>query len=94
VFEGKSPSCVAFLFRPGAGPPAAGSVAPGGQLLESPLLAVGCSDGVTRVLSLFPFRVRPRSAAVLLVAWVCFLQKLRADSSGSPSPPLAPPPSA
>lgn len=56
VLDNKAPSCVAFLFR-------GGRFSPGGQpdpgnLMTSPVLAVGCSDGVVRLLHLATLRVR------------------------------------
>ncbi|GLI58425.1 hypothetical protein VaNZ11_000129 [Volvox africanus] len=65
AFEGKSPSSLAFLFRTG---PTLGSVTchagvaygasniQDGTLLESPILAVGCSDGIVRCVQLFPIK--------------------------------------
>jgi hypothetical protein len=55
VLDGKAPSCVAFLFR-------GGRFSPGGQpepsaLMTSPVLAVGCADGVVRLLHLATLRV-------------------------------------
>lgn len=55
VLDGKAPSCVTFLFR-------GGRFSPGGQpdpdnLMTSPVLAVGCSDGVVRLLHLATLRV-------------------------------------
>jgi hypothetical protein len=59
VLDNKAPSCVAFLFR-------GGRFSPGGQpdpdnLMTSPVLAVGCSDGVVRLLHLATLRVREGS---------------------------------
>lgn len=56
VLDGKAPNCVAFLFR-------GGRFSPGGQpdpgnLMTSPVLAVGCADGVVRLLHLATLRVR------------------------------------
>jgi hypothetical protein len=56
VLDGKAPSCVAILFR-------GGRFSPGGQpdpdnLMTSPVLAVGCADGVVRLLHLATLRVR------------------------------------
>ncbi|KAG2499410.1 hypothetical protein HYH03_002984 [Edaphochlamys debaryana] len=79
VFEGKAPTCLAFLFRAGVhagagsqggagqhGPGGAGvggaggSLLPasrtGGWLLESPVVAVGCADGIVRCVQLFPVK--------------------------------------
>ncbi|KAG2438819.1 hypothetical protein HXX76_005360 [Chlamydomonas incerta] len=81
VFEGRSPTCVAFLFKAGlhtggslggAGPSvssqvsaaallaaaggSAGSGRGGGWLLDSPVLAVGCADGIVRCLQIFPVK--------------------------------------
>ncbi|GIL66637.1 hypothetical protein Vafri_20113, partial [Volvox africanus] len=65
AFEGKSPSSLAFLFRTG---PTLGSITShaglaygasnnrDGTLLESPILAVGCSDGIVRCVQLFPIK--------------------------------------
>jgi hypothetical protein len=62
VLDGKAPSCVAFLFR-------GGRFSPGGQpdpdnLMTSPVLAVGCSDGVVRLLHLATLRVCAPGAGV------------------------------
>lgn len=56
ALDGKSPTCVSFLFR-------GGKHAPGGQpdansLMTSPVLAIGCSDGAVRLLHLATLRVR------------------------------------
>ncbi|KXZ56072.1 hypothetical protein GPECTOR_2g954 [Gonium pectorale] len=68
VFEGKSPTALAFLLRsglhhgPGSGGGAAagggggGGRSGGGWLLDSPVLAVGCSDGIVRCVQLFPIK--------------------------------------
>lgn len=55
VLDNKTPTCVIFLFR-------GGQYAPGGQpdadnLMTSPVLAVGCSDGAVRLLHLATLRV-------------------------------------
>eukprot|EP00879_Flechtneria_rotunda_P011556 GHRR01012070.1.p1 GENE.GHRR01012070.1~~GHRR01012070.1.p1 ORF type:complete len:387 (+),score=140.43 GHRR01012070.1:185-1345(+) len=55
VLDNKSPTCVTFLFR-------GGHNAPGGQpdadnLMTSPVLAIGCSDGSVRLLHLATLRV-------------------------------------
>lgn len=55
ALDGKSPTCVSFLFR-------GGKHAPGGQpdansLMTSPVLAIGCSDGAVRLLHLATLRV-------------------------------------
>jgi len=55
MLDGKAPSCVSFLFR-------GGRFAPGGQpdansLMTSPVLAVGCADGVVRLMHLATLRV-------------------------------------
>lgn len=55
AFDGRAPSCVAFLFR-------GGRHAPGGEpdsdrLMMSPVLAVGCADGAVRLLHLATLRV-------------------------------------
>jgi hypothetical protein len=60
VLDGKAPNCVSFLFR-------GGRFSPGGQpdpsnLMTSPVLAVGCADGVVRLLHLATLRVRDRGA--------------------------------
>lgn len=66
AFEGKSPSSLTFLFRPGAGTGHAGLTprSSGGEssVLDSPILAVGCSDGIVRCMQLFPVRVSGRLA--------------------------------
>lgn len=59
VLDGKAPSCVSFLFR-------GGRFAPGGQpdpnsLMTSPVLAVGCADGVVRLMHLATLRVSGRT---------------------------------
>jgi hypothetical protein len=56
ALDGKAPTCVCFLFR-------GGKHAPGGQpdannLMTSPVLAIGCSDGMVRLLHLATLRVR------------------------------------
>ncbi|EFJ48111.1 hypothetical protein VOLCADRAFT_91352 [Volvox carteri f. nagariensis] len=66
VFEGKTPTSLAFLFRAGraasghAGFTYGGGTSGGGGgsmgLLESPVLAVGCSDGIVRCVQLFPIK--------------------------------------
>eukprot|EP00878_Enallax_costatus_P029671 GHUV01032212.1.p1 GENE.GHUV01032212.1~~GHUV01032212.1.p1 ORF type:complete len:886 (+),score=247.65 GHUV01032212.1:482-3139(+) len=55
VLDNKTPTCVTFLFR-------GGQYAPGGQpdadnLMTSPVLAIGCSDGAVRLLHLATLRV-------------------------------------
>ncbi|KAF6235943.1 hypothetical protein COO60DRAFT_484505 [Scenedesmus sp. NREL 46B-D3] len=55
ALDGKAPTCVCFLFR-------GGKHTPGGQpdasnLMTSPVLAIGCSDGVVRLLHLATLRV-------------------------------------
>lgn len=55
VLDNKTPTCVCFLFK-------GGQYAPGGQpdadnLMTSPVLAIGCSDGVVRLLHLATLRV-------------------------------------
>ncbi|KAG2453326.1 hypothetical protein HYH02_001550 [Chlamydomonas schloesseri] len=80
VFEGRSPTCLAFLFKAGlhtggslggAAPSVSSQVSAaalaaagarggsgrgGGWLLDSPVLAVGCSDGIVRCLQIFPVK--------------------------------------
>lgn len=55
LLDNKTPTCVTFLFR-------GGQYAPGGQpdadnLMTSPVLAIGCSDGAVRLLHLATLRV-------------------------------------
>lgn len=56
--EGKSPTCIAFLFRGGVHAP--GGLPAVDALMTSPLLAVGCSDGFVRLVHLATLRVRVR----------------------------------
>lgn len=63
VFEGKAPTAVAFLFR-GASHHAPALSPRGQQVLDSPVLAVGCSDGIVRCIQLFPTRVRVTGESV------------------------------
>jgi hypothetical protein len=62
VLDGKAPTCACFLFR-------GGKHTPGGQpdannLMTSPVLAIGCSDGVVRLLHLATLRVRGSSSRI------------------------------
>lgn len=68
VLDGKAPSCVCFLFR-------GGRFAPGGQpepdaLMTSPVLAVGCADGVVRLLHLATLRVSGAGAVAVCGVFV------------------------
>lgn len=69
VLDGKAPNCVAFLFR-------GGRFSPGGQpdpgnLMTSPVLAVGCADGVVRLLHLATLRVRGGQRGLERQQWAC-----------------------
>ncbi|GBF88621.1 hypothetical protein Rsub_01336 [Raphidocelis subcapitata] len=61
TLDGKSPTCVAFLFRGGPGGPVSGGAGVDG-MMASPLLAVGCADGVVRLVHLATLRVVGRLA--------------------------------
>ena len=61
ALDGKSPTCVAFLFRGGPGGPVSGGSGVDG-MMASPLLAVGCVDGVVRLVHLATLRVVGRLA--------------------------------
>lgn len=56
--EGKSPTCVAYLLW--GGPHAPGGRPEPGQLMTSPVLAIGCSDGHVRLVHLATLRVRSK----------------------------------
>jgi hypothetical protein len=59
LFDGKSPTCLEFLFRGGQYAP--GPSNPLNNLLASPVLAFGCSDGGVRLVSLDDLRVCGRA---------------------------------
>jgi hypothetical protein len=61
--DGRSPTSVAFLFRGGPhAPGGSGAADPAGSMMASPVLAVGCSDGVVRLVHLATLRVVGRLA--------------------------------
>jgi hypothetical protein len=56
--EGRTPTSIAFLFRGGPHAPGrGGGAAPADGMMPSPILAVGCSDGVVRLVHLATLRV-------------------------------------
>jgi hypothetical protein len=61
--DNKAPTCMTFLFRGGHNAP--GGAPDASNLMTSPVLAIGCSDGVVRLLHLATLRVcRPTAAQV------------------------------
>eukprot|EP00882_Tetradesmus_deserticola_P013491 GHRQ01014323.1.p1 GENE.GHRQ01014323.1~~GHRQ01014323.1.p1 ORF type:complete len:313 (+),score=121.23 GHRQ01014323.1:1162-2100(+) len=55
TLDGKAPTCACFLFRGGKHTP--GGRPDADNLMASPVLAIGCSDGVVRLLHLATLRV-------------------------------------
>lgn len=56
VLEGKSPTTLEFLFRGGTYAPVPSNRA--SNLMQTPVLAFGCSDGAVRMVVLDGLRVR------------------------------------
>jgi len=98
--DGRTPTCVGFLFRGSKqGAAGGGSGGPAG-MMSSPLLAIGCSDGVVRLVHLATLRVVGRlvTAAGQKVGSVAALAVLPsqqgfkgADGTLQPAAPAAAP---
>jgi hypothetical protein len=87
--DGKSPTCVGFLFRGGDHVPGGPTGVDG--MMASPVLAIGCSDGVVRLVHLATLRVLGRltppsghkSAAISCVAALPSRQGYRVSSAAA-----------
>jgi hypothetical protein len=88
TLDGKSPTCVAFLFR--GGPHAPGGPTGVDGMMASPILAVGCSDGAVRLVHLATLRLVGRlmpSAAHKSAAITCVsaLPSKQGHAGGEPA---------
>eukprot|EP00798_Chlamydomonas_sp_ICE-L_P023774 gene23774-9333_t len=78
TLEGKTPTCVSFLFMPGQ---AFGSRGTG--VMPSPVLAIGCSDGIVRLVQLGSLKSGIACVSTFIVPGTSWEQVVVGHSSGS-----------